>query len=103
MAWKPNAQDTAVIAAIRWLTSTLENLGTNLYLTDRSRYPEIAAVLKAAVVDFDNMRTIGNLNSDCPPGYVDCNGVCEPMCLQNLAAASAYTVQSKKRGATKKR
>ncbi len=90
MAWEPNNLDTAALAAIRWLAATLENLGTNIYLTDRSKNSQITAVLKGAVSDLNNLR-VQTVVRECPPGYVECNGVCEPMCLGFEVQESSQT------------
>ena len=104
MAWSPNPQDTAAIAAIRWFAATLETLGNDVYLTDRSKYGEITDVLKGAVEDLNAVRmTLSGGFSDCPPGYVDCNGVCEPMCLNEVALASAERAVKRSGQASKKR
>ena len=103
MAWSPNPQDTAAIAAIRWFAATIETLGNDVYLTDRSKYGEITNILKGAVEDLNAVRMTLIGPSDCPPGYVDCNGVCEPMCLNEVAFVSAVRTVKRSGQASKKR
>lgn len=106
---KWNPQDDQVpltLAAIRRYSISIERLSTDLYVTDREKYPEVKEILARC---FKDLRTIRKqmrekakdateasryttslagqtepkkafFGPTCGPGYVNCNGVCLPDC-----------------------
>jgi hypothetical protein len=77
-----NDQAALTLAAIRWYVNSLEKLANDIYITRRTMYPEVEAILRRAFRDLGVVRKSMSLQAGeaCPPGYVDCNGVCLPDC-----------------------
>lgn len=81
--WKAGDDQAALtLAAIRWYVNSLEKLANDIYITRRAMYPEVETILQRAFRDLGAVRKGMSLQAGeaCPPGYVDCNGVCLPEC-----------------------
>ena len=80
-----NAEDdqaALTLAAIRWYVTSLEKLANDIYITRRGAYPEVQAILQRAFRELGGVRKSMSLQAGemCPPGYIDCNGICLPEC-----------------------
>jgi hypothetical protein len=79
----PEASDAVRFATLRWYTLTIERLLLEIYVTDRSRYAELSALLKSQVKQlelFSQSLAVADPD-DCPPGWKLCHdGLCSPMC-----------------------
>jgi hypothetical protein len=106
--WTPqNDQAPLTLAAIRWYALSIEKLATDIYLTNPGLYKDVQPILTKCFRDLGAIRkrmyaefveearqtaaqteaqqtqpTARPLYFDgrCPPGYVNCWGVCLPDC-----------------------
>ncbi|MDQ3068166.1 MAG: hypothetical protein M3R55_00370 [Acidobacteriota bacterium] len=82
--WTPQEDQTALtLAAIRWYAISIEKLSADLYITNKTLYPEVQAILNTCFRDLGAVRKsllppAGD--EGCGPGYVNCHGVCLPDC-----------------------
>jgi len=80
------------LAAVRWLANSIENLGIELYATDRESFPEIERVLRNTLEELRAVRVqfaVSEEENGCPGGYVLCHGICAPSCDDFEASAEA--------------
>jgi hypothetical protein len=80
------------LAAVRWLANSIENLGIELYATDRESFPEIERVLRSTLEELRGIRVqfaVSEEENGCPDGYVLCHGICAPSCDDFDASAEA--------------
>lgn len=94
--WNENDEPALTFAAIRWYAMSLEKLAADLYITDRSRYPAVKAVLAQALNQLEALRpqqppqraatlagaavAASDGGGPCPPGFEFCGGLCLPSC-----------------------
>ena len=88
----PRSNDAERLAALRWLVMKIEQIGIEIFVTDRDKFGAVEDALRAEVT---LLRQIGRpmrpLDSDdCPGGYILCrDGLCSPMC-DGVAAAKPH-------------
>ena len=91
------------LAAVRWLANSIENLGIELYATDRESFPDIERVLRGTLDELRAVRAqfaVSEEENGCPEGYVLCHGICAPSC-DDLEAEAQPSSQAKKAGKNK--
>ncbi len=76
------SNDALNMAAIHWLALESEQTAVDVYVTYPERVPQIVASLRAQVTTVRGIgkggMTLGS--DDCPEGWVECDGLCVPMC-----------------------
>ena len=82
--YTPQDETALKLAAIRWYMLSLEKLSNDIYITDRARYHEIEGILKRAFLEMGGIRkkmaSVAMEGDGCGPGYVNCDGICLPVC-----------------------
>jgi len=80
----PEEDQTALaLAAIRWYAISIEKLSSDLYITSRDNLPAVKEALHAALQELSRLRKSMSQTAaarGCPPGYVNCQGMCLPEC-----------------------
>jgi hypothetical protein len=80
----PQDEVALKLAALRWYAISLEKLANDIYITDREKFHRIDEILKHAYRELAAVRkefTKAATDEDgCPPGYVNCDGICLPDC-----------------------
>lgn len=82
--WKTDQDQPAMtLAAIRWYAMSIEKYATDVYITDRGKYPEVQQALSGALASLEQLRSqLSAVDaSGCPPGFKNCSGICLPECL----------------------
>ena len=80
MAWQPDDDDVAALAAIRLLALKIETLATTKYITDRTNFGDILQKLSTCT---SGLKTLGvalacSSDQDCPGSWLCKSGTCEP-------------------------
>ena len=81
--WEPQPNDAINLATLRWYALTIDRLLIQIYCTDRSRQPEMQAILDKALKElYRHGRGITLGDDECPEGQRRCSdGFCAPMCM----------------------
>jgi hypothetical protein len=81
------SDDGLNLAAIHWMAMEIEQVATELYVTSPEAFGSILDSLRDQVDRLKGMKPRTFSGDDCPDGWMECDGLCVPMCT-NLAAAS---------------
>lgn len=86
---KQGTYDVTDVAAIRWLAMAIEQAALSAYITKTKNFSNIEKVMRAQVVSLNGIGQGKKLEEgDCPNGWIECDGMCSPMCLAGEESAS---------------
>lgn len=73
--------DAADLAVIRWLAMEIEQAAISAYITDPTCLGKISKSMQNQVKELRKVCARSHdLEGDCPAGWIDCDGLCAPMC-----------------------
>lgn len=75
--------DALNIAAIHLLATQLEQVATEVYVTNPARMKDVLAMMRADVEALRGLapKTMSDNDEECPDGWILCDGLCMPMCM----------------------
>jgi len=75
--------DALNIAAIHLLATQLEQVATEVYVTNPDRMKDVLAMMRADVEALRSLapKTLSDNDEDCPEGWILCDGLCMPICM----------------------
>jgi hypothetical protein len=75
------SNDALNIAAIHWLAMAIEQVAMDVYVTDPDKFAQVTASLREQVITLNGIVKPAILDDvDCPDGWIECDGLCMPMC-----------------------
>lgn len=73
------------LGAIHWLALEIEQAAMEVYVTHPGRYADVLESLRETVEELRGIgsakaRTLEDDEGDCPDGWIECDGLCVPIC-----------------------
>jgi hypothetical protein len=77
------SNDALNIAAIHLLALQIEQVATEVYVTDPDRFEDVLAMMREQVgaLRGSTPTSFSDNDDECPEGWILCDGLCMPMCM----------------------
>lgn len=71
----------ASLAAIHWLAMEIEQAALCVYITDPDQFDKVEKPMRELIKALRANKALATVeDGDCPDGWLECNGMCTPIC-----------------------